>query len=234
VETIEQLSQEALGVREEIRAAEITKAQRRGLLLLKGAQRIIDQLHNDPDLVEMSRILTDDPIERRGEPSGLEPIQLKKITELENLEVPPPQIRSPGGISTQPEIARTPGRISVPNPLFELITIYDDEESSEVSLVTPMQIMEEKEPERASTPGLDASIQNLPQRDHEVESVLDTEILEFLGTPIESYRDELGSGGYKEEIPQQEIDTSTGDYQVSTKPTFGSLVLIDTSPANEK
>jgi hypothetical protein len=77
----------------------------------------------------MSRIPTDDPIKSRGEPSGLEPIQLEEITGPENPEVPPPQIRSPGGISTQPEIARTPGRTSVPNPLFDLITIYDDEES---------------------------------------------------------------------------------------------------------
>jgi hypothetical protein len=86
-------------------------------------------------------------------------------------------IRSPGGISTQPEITRTPGRTSIPNPLFDLITIYDDEESLEVSLVTPVQITEENEPEKASTPGPDASIQNLPQRNHEVESVLDTELL---------------------------------------------------------
>jgi hypothetical protein len=46
--------------------------------------------------------------------------------------------------------------------LFDLITIYDDEESSEVSLVNLMQITEEKEPERESTPGLDAPIQSLP------------------------------------------------------------------------
>jgi hypothetical protein len=77
----------------------------------------------------MSRIPVDDPIASRGEPSGLDPIQLEEITRPENLEVPSPQIRSPGGISTQPEISRTLGRTSVPNPLFDLITIYDDEES---------------------------------------------------------------------------------------------------------
>jgi hypothetical protein len=63
VETIEQSAQEALRAREEIRATETTEAQRRGLLLLEGAQRIIDQLKNDPDLIEMMRIPTDDPIE---------------------------------------------------------------------------------------------------------------------------------------------------------------------------
>jgi hypothetical protein len=70
--------------------------------------------------------------------------------------MPPPQIRSPGGISTQLEISRAPWRNSVPNPLYDLITIYDDEESSEVSLVTVVQITEEKEPEKSSTLGPDA------------------------------------------------------------------------------
>jgi hypothetical protein len=38
VETIEKSAQEALRVREEIRAAETTEAQRRGFLLLEGAE----------------------------------------------------------------------------------------------------------------------------------------------------------------------------------------------------
>jgi hypothetical protein len=118
VETIEESSQEALKAREDIRATKTTEAQRRGFLLLEGAQRIIDQLQNDPDLVDMSRIPIDDPITSRGERSGLEPIQLEEIIGPENPEVPSPQIRAPGGISTQPEISRKPGRKSVPNPLF--------------------------------------------------------------------------------------------------------------------
>jgi hypothetical protein len=152
-------------------------------------------------------------------------MQLEEITGSENPEVPPPQIRSPGEISTQPEIARTSGRTSVPNPLFDLITIYDDEESSEVSLVTPVQITEEKEPERASTPGPDAPVQSCPQSEHEVESALDTEPLDIPGTPMDNSRDELGSGEQEEEIPQQEIDISTVDYQVSTEPAPDSSVL---------
>jgi hypothetical protein len=51
---------------------ETTEAQRRGLLLLEGVQRIIDQLKNDPNLIEMTRILIYNPIESRGEPSVLE------------------------------------------------------------------------------------------------------------------------------------------------------------------
>jgi hypothetical protein len=177
-------------------------------------------LQNDLDLIEMSRILVDDPIKRRGEPSGLEPIQLEEIIGPENHEVPPPQIRSPGGISTQPEIARTPERISVPNPLFNLITIYDDEKSSEVSLVTPLQITEEREPERASAPGPDAPIQSHPQSEHEVKNSLDTKLLNVSGTPMENSKDEIGSSSQKEEIPQKEVNISTINYQVSTEPTL--------------
>jgi hypothetical protein len=77
----------------------------------------------------MSRIPNYDPIKRRGEPSGLEPIQLEEITGPKNPKVSPPQIRSPRGISTQPDIERTPGRKSISNTLFNLITIYDEEES---------------------------------------------------------------------------------------------------------
>jgi hypothetical protein len=58
------------------------------------------------------------------------------------------------GNSRQLEISRAPSRKSVPNPLFELITIYNDEDISKVSLVTPVQIIEERELERASTPDL--------------------------------------------------------------------------------
>jgi hypothetical protein len=100
VEIIEKSAQEVLRVREEIRAAKTREAQRRGLLLLEGAQRVIDQLQNYLDLIEMSRIPVDYPIKIRGEPSGLESIQLEEIIGVENPEVPPPQIISPGGIST--------------------------------------------------------------------------------------------------------------------------------------
>jgi hypothetical protein len=65
-------------------------------------------------------------------------MQLEEITGSKNPKVPPTQIGSPGEILTHPEIMRKSGRTSVPNPLFSLITIYGEEESSEVSLVTPM------------------------------------------------------------------------------------------------
>jgi hypothetical protein len=117
--------------------------------------------------------------------------------------------------------------------LLDLITIYDDEESLEVSLVTPVQIIEEKGPEKASTMGLDAPSQIHPQNKHEVESALDVEPLHILGTPMDSLRDDLGSSE-REEIPQQEINISIVDYQASTEPASDSSVLASILPPDEQ
>jgi hypothetical protein len=38
----------------------------------------------------------------------------------------------------------------------------------------------------------------------------------------------------EEEIPQQEIDISTSDYQVSTEPAPGSSILASTLPPDEQ
>jgi hypothetical protein len=78
----------------------------------------------------MTRIPTDDPITIREEPNGSESIQLEEITGTENPRVPSSQIRSPMTIPTQQEVPRVLGEIGVPNPLFDIITIYDDDESS--------------------------------------------------------------------------------------------------------
>jgi hypothetical protein len=48
---IEETNQEALRVREEKKEAEATKAQRRGMMLLEEAQRVIQQLENDHKLL---------------------------------------------------------------------------------------------------------------------------------------------------------------------------------------
>jgi hypothetical protein len=47
-------------------------------------------------------------------------------------------------------------------------------------------------------------------------------------------KEELGSGEQEEEVPQQEIDISTADYQVSTKPSPDASILAGTLPLDEK
>jgi hypothetical protein len=182
----------------------------------------------------MMRIPSDDPITIREDPRGLESIQLEEITDLKNPRVPSEQIRSSVTIPTQPEVSRTLGETGVPNPIFDLITIYDDEQILEVSLITPVPITEEKESKKASTPSPDALVKYLLQSDHEVECVLDIELLDLSRNPKDNSRDELGSYGQKEEVQKQEIDTSTTDDQVSTEPTPGSSSLANASPTDEQ
>jgi len=93
-------------------------------------------VHDKPDFVEMERVPMKNPVESQVGPTGLELIQIEEIVMLDNLEVTTPQARSPGDVSSQLEITRTSGRESAPNPLHDLITIYDDEKSLKVSLVT--------------------------------------------------------------------------------------------------
>jgi hypothetical protein len=50
---------------------------------------------------------------------------------------------------------------------------------------------------------------------------------------MDNLRDEIGSSEQKEEIPQQEIDVSTSDCQVSIEPTLGSSILVDNLPTDE-
>lgn len=88
----------------------------------------------------------------------------------------------------------TPGRTSGQNPLHYLITIYDDDDSPKFSLVTSVQITEEKEPERESTPGPDGPVKSHPQIKHEAESALDIDPINIPKTPMENSKDEPGSG----------------------------------------
>jgi hypothetical protein len=175
-------------------------AWERGLLMLEHAQWIIDQLQDDPDLISMTRLPDDNPDESQMGPSGPEFIDIDEITGLDDLEFTMPPVGSPTGVSTQPETVGTSGRTSVSNPLSELIKIYDDDESPEVSLVTPVHIEEEKEPEKTSSLVPDSQIQGLPQNEQEVESVLDTELPNAPETQVDSPKDELGSGEPKEEL----------------------------------
>jgi hypothetical protein len=91
---IEQLAQEALKSREEIRVLEATEVslvalvqnrglpmtpdeQEKGFLMIEQAHRVIDQLQDDSKLVEITRVPADNLVEIQTGPSGLEPIQIE-------------------------------------------------------------------------------------------------------------------------------------------------------------
>jgi hypothetical protein len=130
--------------------------------------------------------------------SGLELIEIDEIIGLDHPKITTPSVGSTRDVLSQPDIVGTLGRTSTPNPLHQLINIYDYEESPEVSLVTPVSIAEEKELKKASSPTLDAQIWDLPQNEQEVQSVLDTEIPDAPETQLDILKDELGSSEQKE------------------------------------
>jgi cytoskeletal protein RodZ len=66
------------------------------------------------------------------------------------------------------------------------------------------------------------------------ESVLKTELHDASRTQVDIPKDALGLGEQEEEIPQQEINISTTNYQVSTKVAPDSSNLASTLPPNEK
>jgi hypothetical protein len=99
--------------------------------------------------------------------------------------------------------------------------------------VTPVQIIEEKEPEKESSLAPDAQI-FLPQSEQEVESVLDTKLPNALDTQEDSPKDVPGSCKQKEEALQLEIDVSTIDNQVSTELTLDASISISNQLPDEK
>ena len=131
-----------------------------GFIIIEHPHRVINHLQDGLDLIEMERVPADNPVKSRVGPSGPELIKIEEIVRLDNPVVTTPQNGSPWDVSYHLEITRTSGRESGPNPLHDLITIYDEEERSEVSLVTPMHITEEKDPEKASSLAPNAQIQS--------------------------------------------------------------------------
>jgi hypothetical protein len=81
---------------------------------------------------------------------------------------------------------------STTEPLRKLIKIYDDDESPKVSLGTPVHVEEEKGPEKTSSPAPEVQTQEVPQKEKEVESVLNTKIPDAPETQVDSPKDESG------------------------------------------
>jgi hypothetical protein len=113
-------------------------ARERGTLFLQHAQQIVDLVSND--LALLLSIPTSNPEES---PTGVGDSELTypgNINGSDDLESTPVPVDSPIGTMTQSK----PGWVSVetivPNPLFEFIDVYSDNESSEASQKTSMHV----------------------------------------------------------------------------------------------
>jgi hypothetical protein len=139
-------------------AVEATEARRRGMLLLEEAQRAIQRAEENPPLnplIEPLRITPTDTSNHREEINGSETTPPEETVDQENPSSVFPQEGSSVTTTTQRRITRASSGMGVPNVLIDLITIYDDEESSEVSRMTPVPITEEEEPGETSAPTSD-------------------------------------------------------------------------------
>jgi hypothetical protein len=163
----------------------------------------------------MPRLPTDSLEESPAGPSDPEFIDLDNINGLDEPEFTMPPAGSLTGIATQSETAGVSVATSAPDPLHELIKIYDDDESPKVSLGTLMHIEEEKGPEKTSSPIPEVQILKVPRKDKEVKSVLDTKTLDVSETEKGSPKNQLGSDEPEKGAPQQEIGVSMADEQES-------------------
>jgi len=96
VKTIEQSSQEAITFRYERREIEVIEAQRRGMLLLEDAQRVIERMQEDAmldPLIEPLRVTLVEKTNFKEEKIILETILLEGTINLENPRVSTPQVR---------------------------------------------------------------------------------------------------------------------------------------------
>jgi hypothetical protein len=130
VQTIEQITQESVRVREENRGVEESEARRRGILLLEESQRYMKRLEEYPPLnpfIEPLRITPSDTRNHGEELNGSETIPPEETTDQENPIPMSPQTRSSVTTTAQRRTTRESSGTGMPTILIDLITIYDDE-----------------------------------------------------------------------------------------------------------
>jgi hypothetical protein len=110
----------------------------------------------------MPVLLVDDSDENQIGPSGPELIDVDEFAGLNDPKFTTPPTGSMTGVSNQPKTVEVSMEISAPDPLYELIKIYDDDDSPEVSLGTPVHIEEEMGHEKTSYPLPKVQTQEVP------------------------------------------------------------------------
>lgn len=85
-----------------------------------------------------------------------------------------------------------------------------------------------------SSPVLYAQIQEVPQKEQEAESVLDTKLPDVSETQEDTSKDEPGSYKPKEEAPKKETDASMTNEQVSAEPIPDASISISTQTPHER
>jgi hypothetical protein len=224
VETIEQTTQEALRVRDERRTIEATEAQRRGMLLLEEAQRAIQRLEQDPPLnplIEPLRITPINTSDQEVEPNGSSAAPPTEIFDREETV----QVRSPITTAVQQRPAGVSSGTGVPTILVDLITIYDDDEGSEVSHISLVVITQEEIPGEVSSLAPDEIVLEPREGDQDARITTDVEFLSSLETQLtgetqqhgasSKYDMDMGEQGGTMKLP--EIGTPPAEPSIGTE-----------------
>lgn len=181
VETIEQTAQEALRVRDESKTVVVAKARSRGMLLLEEAQRAIQRAEQDPPLNPLIEPLRITPINTRDqevEPNGSSVTPPTEIVDQDETV----QVRSPITAVVQQRLAAVSRGTRVPTVLVDLITIYDDDEGSEVSHISLVVITQEKSPSKVSALTPDEIIPKPREGGQDAKITIDVELCSSLET----------------------------------------------------
>jgi hypothetical protein len=180
VETKEQIAQEALRVRDESKMVEAAEARRREMLL-EEAQRAIQRAEEDPPLnplIELLRITPINTNDQEVEPNGSSATPQTEIVDREEIV----QVRSTITVAVQQRPARVSTGTRVPAVLVDLITIYDDDEGSEVSHISPVVITQEESPGEVSALAPDKIVMEPQEGGLDARITTDVELLSSLET----------------------------------------------------
>jgi hypothetical protein len=82
---------------------EAQDVQERGLLMFEHVQRIMDQMKNNSDILNMARLPKDNPDESQIGPSGPKLIDVDEITGLDDPEFTTLSVELPTGVLAQLE-----------------------------------------------------------------------------------------------------------------------------------
>jgi hypothetical protein len=157
---------------------EVQVVQGVGGLMWQQAQLLIKWMQDNPDLIITPRLPTDSPEGSPMEPTGPNFTNLGNTNGSDDPESTTSSVNSLVGGTTQTEI----GWVSVPNPLSKLITIYSDDESLESSHDNHVHVQEEKGPEKTSSLEPKVKTKEVPQKETEAKSGLETKEPDTLET----------------------------------------------------
>jgi hypothetical protein len=190
------------------------------------------QMQDNPDLIITPRLPTDIREGGPTEPGDPDFTNLANINGSDGPESNASPKRPPAGGTTQLKTGRVSVGTRMPNPLRKLINIYSDNEISDSSHDTPVCVQEEKGSEKNSSLKPKVQTKEVPQKETEVESGLETKGPNTSETEAD-LKDKPKPEEPKKESSQKEINGSMANEKVSNKYVPDIFILPNTQILDE-